>query len=167
MGAIVQAAPGMNWEGDLGGPSGWGSALETEWSGWGGTRDEMGWGRSKSQLGPSHTIWTPDAERRPPIWQPWAKPHSQEGRSPVCLKGPMEVPSSPKRTPPLPRNHVQASVTTHNGRKFILSPSLSGFFSVALERPRRLGAATLPVVNLRAKSESCKYKAGQSRVSQY
>lgn len=59
--------------------------------------------------------------RRPAVRQPWAKPHSQESRSPVCLKGPTEVPSCPKRTPPLLSYFVQASGTTHNGRKFILS----------------------------------------------
>lgn len=39
----------------------------------------------------------------------------------MCLKGPTEVPSSLKRTPPLVSNPVPASVATSNGRKFIIS----------------------------------------------
>lgn len=88
------------------------------------------------------------------------------GQSPACLKGPTEVPSSPKRTPPLLSNCVQALVTTHKRRKFILSSnrnlSLLGFFSVALERPGKLGAVALPVVNLRAVSKSYQHKVEQS-----
>lgn len=40
---------------------------------------------------------------------------SQTPFSGECLKGPTEVPSSPKRTPPLLSHCVQASGTTHNG----------------------------------------------------
>lgn len=46
---------------------------------------------------------------------------SQTPFSGECLKGPTEVPSSPKRTPPFLSHCVQASGTTHNRRKFIIS----------------------------------------------